>query len=62
MENELKIDPKLITEFLKFNKNVMNAPKMVSAPDEINLEMTPYDVAYSEDKVRLLHFNTTAQK
>ena len=62
MENELKIDPKLVTEFLKFNKNVMNAPKMVSAPDEINLEMTPYDVAYSEDKVRLLHFNTTVQK
>lgn len=62
MENELKIDPKLVAEFLKFNKNVIEAPRMVPAPGEINLEMTPYDVAYSEDKVRLLHFNSITQK
>ena len=62
MENELKIDPKLVAEFFKFNKNMIEAPKMVPAPDEINLEMTPYDVAYSEDKIRLLHFNSPTQK
>ena len=62
MENELKIDPKLVAEFFKFNKNVIEAPKMVPAPNEINLEMTPYDVAYSEDKIRLLHFNSPTQK
>ncbi|HSD04534.1 MAG TPA: class III poly(R)-hydroxyalkanoic acid synthase subunit PhaC [Nitrosopumilaceae archaeon] len=62
MENEIKIDPALVAEFLKFNKNVMDAPKMVPAPNEINLEMTPYDVAYAEDKVRLLHFNSPVQK
>ena len=62
MENELKIDPKLVAEFFKFNKNMIEAPKMVSAPNEINLEMTPYDVAYSEDKIRLLHFNSPTQK
>lgn len=62
MENELKIDPKLVTEFLKFNKNMFDAPKMVPAPDEINLEMTPYDVVYSEDKIRLLHFNSSTPK
>ena len=62
MDNEFKIDPKLVTEFLKFNKNIIEAPKMVPVPDEINLEMTPYDVAYSEDKVRLLHFNSPMQK
>ena len=62
MENELKIDPKLVAEFFKFNKNMIEAPKMVPAPDEINLEMTPYDVAYSEDKIRLLHFNSSTQK
>ncbi len=61
MENELKIDPQLVEEFLKFNKNVFDAPKLVPAPNEINLEMTPYDVAYSEDKVRLLHFNSPTQ-
>jgi polyhydroxyalkanoate synthase len=62
MENELKIDPKLVAEFFKFNKNMIEAPKMVPVPDEINLEMTPYDVAYSEDKIRLLHFNSPTQK
>ncbi len=62
MENELKIDPVLLEEFLKFNKNLIEAPKMVPAMDEINLEMTPYDIAYSEDKIRLLHFNSPIQK
>lgn len=62
MENELKIDPKLVAEFFKFNKNMIEAPKMVPAPDEINLEMTPYDVTYSEDKIRLLRFNSPTQK
>lgn len=62
MENELKLDPKLVAEFLKFNKNIIEAPKMVPVPGEISLEMTPYDVAYSEDKVRLLHFNQPKQK
>src|SRR5574342_778576 len=62
MENELKIDPKLVDEFFKFNKNIIDAPSLVPAPNEINLEMTPYDVAYAEDKIRLLHFNSPTQK
>jgi len=62
MVNELKIDPKLVEEFLSINKNIFEAPKLVRAPDEINLDMTPYDVAYSEDKVRLLHFHPTTER
>jgi polyhydroxyalkanoate synthase len=50
------IDPRLVQEFLSFSKNVADAPKLVPAPDEISLESTPFDVAYEEDKVRLLHF------
>jgi len=45
MENELKIDPRLVEEFLNFSKNIVEAPKLVAAPDEIILETTPYDVA-----------------
>ena len=56
LENELKIDPRLVEEFLNFSKNIIEAPKLVAAPDEIILETTPYDVAYTEDKVRLLHY------
>lgn len=56
MENELKIDPRLVEEFLNFSKNIAEAPKLVAAPDEIILETTPHDVAYTEDKVRLLHY------
>src|SRR5207245_10297552 len=62
MVNELKIDPKLVEEFLNINKNIFDAPKLVRAPDEINLDMTPYDVAYSEDKIRLLHFHPTTER
>lgn len=62
MTSELKIDPKLLEEFLQMNKNILEAPKLVAAPDEISMEMTPYDVVYSEGKMRLLHFNSDVQK
>jgi len=62
MENELRIDPKIIEEFLEINKNIFEAPKLVAAPDEISMEMTPSDVVYSENKMRLLHFNSSIQK
>ena len=42
MQNESTIDPKIIEEVLKFSRNVIEAPKFVSAPDEINLEVTPH--------------------
>ena len=56
MQNELNIDPKIIEEILKFSKNIIEAPKFVSAPDEINLEVTPYKVIQEIDKTRLLHY------
>jgi len=56
------IDPRLMEEFLNFTKNVTEAPKLVSAPDEITLESTPFDIAYEEDKVRLLHFKPLVEK
>jgi len=62
MANEIKIDPKILGEILKFGKNIIEAPKLVAAPDEIKLETTPYDVAYREDKVRLLHYKPTTEK
>ena len=56
MESELRVDPRLIEEFLQMNRNILDAPKLVAAPDEISLGMTPFDVVYSEGKMRLLHF------
>ena len=44
MQNESTIDPKIIEEVLKFSRNVIEAPKFVSAPDEINLEVTSHKV------------------
>ena len=32
MESETQIDPKMVEEILKFTKNVVEAPKLVSAP------------------------------
>ncbi|MDE1861612.1 MAG: class III poly(R)-hydroxyalkanoic acid synthase subunit PhaC [Thaumarchaeota archaeon] len=62
MESELRIDPRIIEEFLQLNKNILEAPKLVAAPDEINLEMSPYDVVYTEGKMRLLHFNSNSKR
>ena len=62
MKTENKIDPKLVEEFLKFSRNVVEAPKKVPAPDEINLEVTAHDVVYTEDKVRLLHYKPLTTK
>ena len=62
MSSEIKIDPKVMEEILRFSRNVVEAPKLVAAPNEIKLETTPYDVAYEEDKVRLLHFKSLTEK
>lgn len=62
MQNEMKIDPKLIEEFIKFSRNVTEAPNHIAAPDEISLEVTPHDTAYQIDKVRLLHYKPQTDK
>ena len=62
MVEKSKLDPKLVEEFLKFGKNMAEAPKLVPAPDEINLEVTPHDIVYTEDKVRLLHYKPRTTK
>ena len=62
MKTETKIDPKIMEEIFKFGKNIVRAPKLVSAPDEISLETTPHDIAYEVDKVRLLHYKPVKKK
>jgi polyhydroxyalkanoate synthase len=62
MVEQSRIDPKLVEEFLKFGKNMVDAPKHVPAPDEIVLDVTPHDVVYNEDKVRLLHYKSRTTK
>ena len=55
MQSESRVDPKIIEEILKFKK-LAEAPKLVSSPDEISLEVTPHDVVQEIDKTRLLHY------
>lgn len=62
MQSESRVDPKIIEEILKFSKNVIEAPKLVSAPDEISLEVTPHDVVQEIDKTRLLHYRAQTDK
>ncbi|TRZ78793.1 MAG: class III poly(R)-hydroxyalkanoic acid synthase subunit PhaC [Nitrosopumilales archaeon] len=62
MTSEIRIDPKLLAEFITLNKNILEAPNLAQSLDEINLEVTPYEVVHSEDKVRLLHFSPLADK
>ena len=62
MQSESNIDPRIMEEILKFGKNVLDAPKLVSAPDEISLEVTPHDVVQKIDKTRLLHYRSQSDK
>jgi len=50
MQSESRVDPKIIEEILKFSKNVIEAPNLVSAPDEISLEVTQHDIVQEVDK------------
>ncbi len=62
MQNEPRRDLKIVEEMLKFSKNVVDAPNLVSVPDEISLEVTPYDVVQKTDKTRLLRYNPLTEK
>ena len=62
MQSESRVDPKIIEEILKFSKNVVDAPNLVSAPDEISLEVTEHDVVQEMDKTRLLHYKPLTEK
>ena len=57
-----QLDPKIIEEVLKFSKNIVEAPKLVSAPDEISLEVTEHEVVQKLDKTRLLHYKPLSDK
>ena len=50
------IDPKILEEMYKFGQNMLKIPQSVPAPSTVNLECTPYDVEFTKDKVRLLHY------
>jgi polyhydroxyalkanoate synthase len=56
MRNESNLDPKLVEEILEFGKHVVEAPNLVTTLDKINIQSTEHDIAYKEDKVRLLHY------
>ena len=57
-----KFDPKIIGEFLNFSRNVAEAPMKVSIPHEVHIGSTQFDVVYTEDKMRLLHFKPLTSK
>src|SRR5579883_3674043 len=62
MTNEIRVDPKVIAEFIKLNANIFEAPNFAKSLEEVDLETTPYEVVYSEGKVRLLHFVPQVQR
>ncbi len=61
MEPKAGIDPKVIEEIIRFGRHVSDAPKLAAAPDEIKLDTTAYDVAYEEDRMRLLHYRPRSE-
>jgi len=59
---ENKFDAKIIGEFLNLGRSLAEAPMKVSVPHEVKLGSTQFDVAYKEDKMRLLHFKPLTSK
>ncbi|KFI21189.1 poly(3-hydroxyalkanoate) synthetase, partial [Nitrosococcus oceani] len=57
-----KSNSRLLAEFIKLNKNILDAPNLAQSLEEIDLEVTPHEVVYSEGKIRLLHFNPLVAK
>ena len=53
---ENRFDAKIIGEFLNLGRSLAEAPMKVSVPHEVKIGSTQFDVAYKEDKIRLLHF------
>ncbi len=56
MQSDPRLDPRIIEEMIRFGENVVKAPRMVAAPDEINMEVTPHSVVQKIDKTRLLRY------
>ena len=54
MQSELRKISRIIAGSLKFGENGLKAPKLVSAPDESCLEVTPHDVGQKIGKTRRL--------
>jgi polyhydroxyalkanoate synthase len=62
MSREMRIDPKIVENALRFGQHIVTAPNLVSAPDEISLETTEHDVVYQEDKMRLLRYRPRTER
>lgn len=62
MQSKINVDPKMIEDLLRFGKNVSAAPKLVVPPDEMILETAEHEIAYEEDKVRLLRYEPLSEK
>ena len=59
---ENKFDAKIIGEFLNLGRSLVEALMKVSVPHEVKIGSTQFDVAYKEDKIRLLHFKPLTSK
>lgn len=62
LDDNSRIDPQLLEEMLRFGRNVLDAPGMVSTPDQISLKVTPYEVVSHIDKTRLLRYRPLVEK
>ena len=54
---ERKVPDPALFDILKLGSNMVRAPKVIQAPAEMNLEVTPHTVDYTMGKVRLLHYS-----
>jgi len=54
--SENKFDPRIIGNLLNFGRSFIQAPMKASIPHDVDIGSTQFDVAYKEDKMRLLHF------
>ena len=51
----------IINELVRFGANLVRAPDVVPAPDEVDMEVTPHQTVHKLDKMRLLRYRGSGE-
>lgn len=62
MRSNAEIDPRIVEEMLKLGKNIVEGPRNVLGPGEIDINVTDYNVVQRADKTRLLRYKPLTEQ
>lgn len=63
MMNGFNLDPSVVSqELFEFNRKLLKSYNTLSQLKEVDVDSTPYDVIYTEDKLRLRYYKSQGEK